>query len=87
MGAARRSDAPTAWAERAAEALQRVATATEEGGQPAYAARLTAQGAAALLTAIGSRDEKNRQAAIRAAGSGGDTPAERYLRDELAWRL
>ena len=51
------------------------------------AARLTAQGAAALLTAIGSRDEKNRQAAIRAAGSGGDTPAERYLRDELAWRL
>ena len=44
-------------------------------------------GAAALLTAIGSRDEKNRQAAIRAAGSGGDTPAERYLRDELAWRL
>ncbi len=44
MGAARRFDAPTAWAERAAEALQRVATAAEEGGQPAYAARLTAQG-------------------------------------------
>ena len=51
------------------------------------AAFALAAAAAALLTAIGSRDEKNRQAAIRAAGSGGDTPAERYLRDELAWRL
>lgn len=87
MAAARRPDAPTAWAERAAEALRRIATAVGKGTQPAYAARLTAQGAAALLTSIGLRDEKNRQAAIRAAGSGGDTPAERYLREELAWRL
>lgn len=51
------------------------------------AARLVAQGAVALLTAVGARNEENRQAVIRAAGSLGKLPAEDYVHEELAWRL
>lgn len=87
MAAARGPEVPAEWTGRALAALRRMAAAAGEGRQPAYAARLTAQGAVALLTAIGSRNEKNRQAVLRAAGFGSDTPAERYLREELAWRL
>lgn len=51
------------------------------------AARLVAQGAVALLTAVGARNEENRRAVIRAAGSLGKLPAEDYVHEELAWRL
>lgn len=51
------------------------------------AARLVAQGAVALLAAVGVRNEENRQAVIRAAGSLGKLPAEDYVHEELAWRL
>ena len=40
-----------------------------------------------LLTAIGSLNDANRQAALRAAGSLDSSPAAEYLRGELAWRL
>lgn len=52
-----------------------------------YAALLTAQGAVALLAALGSRNEENRQAVLRAAGSLGKLPAEDFVHEELAWRL
>lgn len=87
MAAARGPEAPAEWADSAIAAVRRAAVAADEERWPTYAPRLTAQGAVALLTAIGQRNEKNRQAVLRAAGSGGDTPAERYLREELAWRL
>lgn len=50
-------------------------------------ARLVAQGAVALLAAVGARNEENRQSVIRAAGSLGKLPAEDYVHEELAWRL
>ncbi|MDE5691061.1 MAG: DNA alkylation repair protein [Alistipes sp.] len=87
MAAARAAEIRAEWVDPALAALRRIAAAVEDGKKPAYAARLTAQGAVALLSAIGQRDEKNRQAVLRAAGSGGDSPAERFVRDELAWRL
>lgn len=87
MAAARWPDAPLEWALRAFDALQRAVAATEAGQWPAFAARSIAQGAVALAVAVGSRNAENRQAVLRAAGSGGDAPAEGYLREELAWRL
>ena len=54
---------------------------------PVPAARLTAQGAVALLAAVAAQNEENRQAVLRAAGSLGKLPAEDYVHDELAWRL
>ena len=51
------------------------------------AARLTAQGAVALLAAVAAQNEENRQAVLRAAGSLGKLPAEDYVHEELAWRL
>lgn len=50
-------------------------------------ARLVAQGAVALLAAVGARNEENRRAVIRAAGYLGKLPAEDYVHEELAWRL
>jgi len=41
----------------------------------------------ALFTALGTRNEENRQAGLRAAGSLGKLPAEDYVHEELAWRL
>ena len=38
-------------------------------------------------TALGTRNEENRQAVLRAAGSLGKLPAEDYVHEELAWRL
>ncbi|MBD5068502.1 MAG: DNA alkylation repair enzyme [Alistipes sp.] len=83
MAAARWPETPLAWVLRAFDALRRAVAA--EAGQGS--ARLVAQGAVALAAAVGSRSTENRQALLRAAGSGGDAPAERYLREELAWRL
>ena len=54
---------------------------------PVPAARLTAQGAVALLAAVAAQNEENRQAGLRAAGSLGKLPAEDYVHEELAWRL
>ena len=51
------------------------------------AARLIAQGAVALLSAVGGLNEENRQAVLRAAGSLGKLPAEDYVHEELTWRL
>ena len=87
MAAARWPEAPAEWAARAMDVVRRQTEAAAAGRQPDYAARLTAQGAVALLASLGGRNEKNRQAVLRAVGSGGDTPAENYLREELAWRL
>ncbi len=54
---------------------------------PAQAARLTAQGAVALLAAVGSQNEENRRTVLRAASSLGKLPAEDFVHEELAWRL
>lgn len=85
---------------RAAESAAEFAsgTAAEPVAEPAsgsvatllsapLAARLTAQGAVALLAAVGARNEENRQAVLRAAGSLGKLPAEDYVHEELTWRL
>lgn len=53
----------------------------------ARAARLVAQGAAALCVAVGSQNEENRLAVHRKAGSLGKLPAEDCVHEELAWRL
>lgn len=63
------------------------ATATQAFRHPVPAARLTAQGAVALLAAVGAQNEENRLAVLRATGSLGKLPAEDYVREELAWRL
>lgn len=54
---------------------------------PVPAARLTAQGAVALLAAVGAQNGENRLAVLRATGSLGKLPAEDYVHEELAWRL
>lgn len=87
MAAARWPGALVEWAYRAIGLLRLQSVAAEEGRQPAFVARLTAQGAVAVLVAIASQNEQNRLAILRAAGSVGDAPAERFLREELAWRL
>ena len=81
MAAARVPNPSPAWIAPAVDAVRRAAPGD------ASAARLLAQGAAALLTAVGSLNGENRQAVVRAAGSLGPLPAEEYLRGELAWRL
>lgn len=53
----------------------------------ARAARLVAQGAVALCVAVGCRNEENRLAVHRKAGSLGKLPAEDCVHEELAWRL
>lgn len=96
--AASRSPHLTAeWIAPAVEAVRRNAAAPAAAHPPAcgvaatagasYAARLTAQGAVALLSAAGMQNEENRQAVLRAAGSLGKLPAEDFVHEELAWRL
>ena len=51
------------------------------------AVRLTAQGAVALLAALGGRSAADREAVRRAVDTLGDLPAEVYVREELAWRI
>ena len=53
----------------------------------ARAAYLVVQGAVALCVAVGSRNEENRLAVHRKAGSLGKLPAEDCVHEELAWRL
>lgn len=86
------SDAPAAPATPAAlshtaPAASAHAAATQAFRHPVPAARLTAQGAVALLAAVGAQNEENRLAVLRATGSLGKLPAEDYVREELAWRL
>lgn len=80
LGGARQVEPSAQWI---APALQAVAHAPEPFG------RLLAQGAVALLEAIGRRDATSRQAVLRAvdsaAASGDRALAE--VREELAWRL
>lgn len=81
MAASRAPEPSPAWIAPAVEAVRRAArTAGPE-------ARLLAQGAVALLAALGAQNEENRQAVLRAAGSLGSLPAEDYVHEELAWRL
>lgn len=61
--------------------------ATQAFRHPVPAARLTAQGAVALLAAVGAQNGENRLAVLRATGSLGKLPAEDYVHEELAWRL
>ena len=81
MAAARVPQPSPAWADPAAAAVHRAAVAG------AAEAHLLAQGAVALFTALGVRNEESRQAVLRAAGSLGSLPAEDYVHEELAWRL
>lgn len=86
--AAPRSERPDpAWIEPAVGAVRRAARDAERGLCAPYAAHLVAQGAVALLVAVGSRNEENRQAVLRAVGSLGKLPAEDCVHEELAWRL
>lgn len=84
MAGARAAQPLPDWIDPAVECVRRNAA---DMSLPAWAAHLTAQGAAALLAACGTRNEENRQAVIRAAGSLGKLPAEDYVHEELAWRL
>ena len=89
LQSAARSDLLTAaWIRRAAvcaaESLSKPAAAPLSASS---AARLIAQGAVALLSAVGGLNEENRQAVLRAAGSLGKLPAEDYVHEELTWRL
>lgn len=81
MAAARAPHPSPEWIAPAVDAVRRAAACD------AADAHLLAQGVAALLTAIGSLNDANRQAALRAAGSLDSSPAAEYLRGELAWRL
>ena len=63
------------------------AALTASASFAARAARLVAQGAVALCVAVGSRNEENRLAVHRKAGSLGKLPAEDCVHEELAWRL
>ena len=81
MAAARAPHPSPAWIVPAVETVRRAAP------DDAPAARLLAQGAVALLTAIGSLNDENRQAVLRVAGSLEPSPAAEYLRGERAWRL
>ena len=81
MAAARVAVPDSAWIAPAVETVRRAAATG------AAEAHLLAQGAVALLAAIGSRNEENRQAVLRATGSLGSLPAEDYVHEELAWRL
>ena len=81
MAAARAPHPSPVWIVPAVETVRRAAS------DDAPAARLLAQGAVALLTAIGSLNDENRLAVLRAAGSLEASPAAEYLRGELAWRL
>ena len=81
MAAARAPHPSPEWIAPAAEAVRRAAP------DDAAAARLLAQGAVALLVAVGALNDENRQAGLRAAGSLEPSPAAEYLRGELAWRL
>lgn len=95
--AASRSPHPAAaWIAPAVEAVRRNAAAQaraagdpapDDAGAAPYAAHLAAQGAVALLAAVGMQNEENRQAVLRAAGSLGKLPAEDFVHEELAWRL
>ena len=82
LHSAARSDLLTAaWIAPAVEAVRRAAVcAAESLSKPAAAplsassaARLIAQGAVALLSAVGGLNEENRQAVLRAAGSLGSS--------------
>lgn len=86
LAAAARSDAADGSATSAAGnagAAGRVVAATFA----ARAAHLVAQGSVALCVAVGSRNEENRLAVHRKAGSLGKLPAEDCVHEELAWRL
>ena len=92
LHSAARSDLLTAaWIAPAVEAVRRAAdTLSKPAAAPlsaSSAARLIAQGAVALLSAVGGLNEENRQAVLRAAGSLGKLPAEDYVHEELTWRL
>lgn len=78
---------PAKSAAPAAPACEPSAPAKSAAPAAPYAAHLVAQGAVALLAAVGARNEENRQAVIRAAGSLGKLPAEDFVHEELAWRL
>ncbi len=85
LHSAARSDLLTAaWIAPAVESLSKPAAAPLSASS---AARLIAQGAVALLSAVGGLNEENRQAVLRAAGSLGKLPAEDYVHEELTWRL
>lgn len=45
------------------------------------------RGAVAMLAALGTQNEENRQAVLRATGSRGKLPAEDRVHEELAWLL
>lgn len=83
MAASRAPSPRAAWIAPAWEAVQRHAA----DGVPAWASRLVAQGAVALLAALGAQNDENRQAVLRAAGSADDSAAVDFVRGELAWRL
>ncbi len=73
------------WIVQAVDAVRRAA-AVQTAGQP-FAAHLTAQGAVALLSAVGAQNDLARQSVLRETATLGNSSSENYLRNELAWRL
>lgn len=81
MAAARTTHGDVAWAATAAGIVTRAAAADLPE------AHLLAQGATALLAALATRGDASRCAVTDALATLGDSPAETYVREELAWRL
>ncbi len=83
MAAVRWPAAPIEWVEMAIRVVHRLAESPAAGKLPDCAAELVAHGAAALLQAVGSRGNADRQAVLSALVSSGMTPAEADLREEV----
>lgn len=82
LAAARSPFADPAWAATAIGAVRRHAADVSP-----HAAQLVAQGAVALLAALGAQNEENRLAVLREVGSLGKLPAADFIHEELSWRL
>ena len=80
LGAARSEYCPESWLQPALNAVRQTADPD---------AKLVARGAAALLEALGRRNETGRQAVLRAVdpAHAAETAAIAWLREELQWRL
>ncbi len=75
-----------AWLTLTLAAVKRLAEAEATGqAKEPYAARLVAQGAVRLLTALAAQGTEERTAVQQAVASLGASPHETFVREEIAW--
>lgn len=72
------------WLDAGMEALRRTAAAERTAAPDAQASYLIPRGVVTLLTALSMQDVRAVHAVVSTLG---DTPAECYVREEMAWRL